>query len=415
MIKKRIGVGIIGTGRRGYLLGICIVELTNKTNLEIKALCNRTYIRMEEAKRGLVARYRQLNINPSIALYTNYEDLIQDPSVDLIMIVTPQYAHLENAVPALRSGKRVFLDKPMAHNLKDAIAIRKEEIKAKNPMIMGFTRRYEKIWHKAYELVKNGVIGDVKMMLIRAILPYHVYFHNWVRRIEWSGGPLADKMSHYFDVFNWFANDYPRMLSSFGGRLVFLPEENAPKRCRECDRDCPYRIGVKEEKFRQDVMIDFSDSRAKENELIKIHDTCVWLPGANIDDHGLVNIVYPNGVKASLFWNLFGPDTDDQETFEIIGEKGKITLTRHIGKLDVVGDYGKYHKVFDEKSKDFDSSHFGADHRLIMELNNFAGGKAPIVSGKEGLEVAREVEAASRSNKLGGEPVLMTDIEDVSI
>jgi predicted dehydrogenase len=414
MVPNKIGVGIIGTGRRGYSLGMCIAELSEATDLEIRALCNRTRVRMKETQTALVEKYKQKNHFPSIALYEKYEDLIADSAVDLIMIITPQYVHREHALPALRSGKKVFLDKPIAHNLEDAIAIFQEEQKTHNPMIMGFTRRYEDPWIKTFELVKKGVIGDVHMMLVRNIIPYHTFFHTWHRRMEWSGGALADKMSHFFDVFNWFAESTPERLSAFGSRAVFLPEKNPPKRCRECNRDCPYRVGQKAQPHRQDEMVDFGDSRSKETELVKIHDTCVYLPGADINDHGLVSIVYPNGIKASLFWSVFGPDTEDQETFEIVGNKGKIVLIRHTGKIDIVSDYGKNHEIMDERKENFEDSHFGADYRLAIELDKFSKGKTPVVSGAEGLQAARVVEAVHRSVKEGGKLILMKDIENPS-
>jgi predicted dehydrogenase len=161
-------------------------------------------------------------------------------------------------------------------------------------------------------------------------------------------------------------------------------------------------------------MVDFGDSRSKETELIKIHDTCVYLPGADINDHGLVSIVYPNGIKTSLFWSVFGPDTEDQETFEIVGNKGKIVLIRHTGKIDIVSDYGKNHEIMDERKENFEASHFGADYRLTIELDKFSKGKTPVVSGAEGLQVARVVEAVHRSVKEGGKLILMNDIENPS-
>ncbi len=170
MLKKKIGVGIIGTGRRGYSLGNCIAELRGETGFEITSLWNRTEVRMVETKTALIKTYSDNNIYPDITLYENYEDLINDFRVDLIMIVTSQNAHRSHAVPALRSGKKVFLDKPIAHNLKDAVAIYKEESKTGNPMFMGFTRRYDNSWTRIFDLVKDGIIGDVKMMLIRAVI-----------------------------------------------------------------------------------------------------------------------------------------------------------------------------------------------------------------------------------------------------
>jgi predicted dehydrogenase len=411
MLSERVGVGIIGTGRRGFELGTCIIDLYGTTKLEIRALCNRTRVRMEEAKASFLSRYSdQHGVSPSMALYEKYDDLIGDPDVDLVLVVTPTYAHEEPAVKAVRAGKKVFLDKPIAQNLEGALKIRKAEQESNNPLVMGFTRRFEQKWLDVFELLQSGAVGDVKMLLHRGVVPYHNIFQSYMRRREWSGGALAEKVSHLFDVLNWFAGEPPDRVSSFGGRLVYIPEENAPIRCRECDRVCPYRVGENQEMVRQDNMVDFEDSRARETELIKLHDICVWLPGADINDHGVVNVAYPGGVKATVFWSLFGPDSDDQETLEIVGEKGKILLNRHYGRIDVIGDYGESHEVFDKKPDRFENSHFGADHRLIEELDRFCKSGVSPVSAKEGLASARLVEASHRSVDAGGDLVYMRDV-----
>ena len=411
MSKKRFGVGIIGTGRRGFELGTCIIDLYGTTDLEIRALCNRTRVRMEEAKTALLARYQERhNVSPQMALYEKYEDLIADPDVGLVLVVTPTYAHEEPAARALHAGKKVFLDKPIAPNLAAAVNIRTAEKESGNPLVMGFTRRFEQKWLDVAELIQSDVVGDVKMLLHRAVVPYHNIFQSYMRRLEWSGGALAEKVSHLFDVVNWFAGGPPESVSSFGGRLVYVSEENAPKRCRECDRECPYRVGEKQEMVRQDNMVDFEDSRSRETELIKLHDICVWLPGADINDHGVVTIAFAGGVKASVFWSLFGPDSDEQETIEIVGEKGKILLNRHQGRIDIISEYGKRHEVLDTKPDRFELSHFGADHRLIEELDRFCKSGVSPVSAREGLGSARLVEASHRSVDAGGELVSMGDV-----
>ncbi|KKK79555.1 hypothetical protein LCGC14_2832340, partial [marine sediment metagenome] len=118
MSSERTGVGIIGTGRRGFELGTCIIDLYGTTQLEIRALCNRTRVRMEEAKASFLSRYRNRHgVSPSMTLYEKYDDLIGDPDVDLVLVVTPTYVHEEPAVKAVRAGKKVFLDKPIAQNL----------------------------------------------------------------------------------------------------------------------------------------------------------------------------------------------------------------------------------------------------------------------------------------------------------
>jgi predicted dehydrogenase len=412
MAQARKGVGIIGTGRRGYDLGMCIIDLHDKTNLEIRALNNRTRIRMEEARDAFLAKYADKGITPDIKLYEDYGALVDDPTVQLIIIVSPQNVHREHAVRALRSGKKVFLDKPMAHRLDEAVPIRREELNSENPLFIGFTRRYEQTWLKTHDLLKQGAIGDLKMILVKDVLPYHIYFHDWHRRMEWSGGVTADKISHLFDACNWFARSPAQRLSAFGGRAVFQPEENPPLRCSACNRDCPYRVVTVLDESRPDMMTDFSSSREKEKELEKIHDNCVWLPGADINDHGIINLSYENGIKASIFWSVFGPDSDDQEVFELVGDRGKIVLTRQIGEILVISDYGNKQERLNMKSDTFDKTHFGADHQLILELDGFVKGEAPVVSGKEGLDSSRLVEATHRSINSGGELIMMKHIPD---
>ena len=411
MSDRRIGVGIIGTGRRGFELSTCIVDLFKSTNLGVRALCNRTRIRMETAKDELLARYReQHDVLPEIALYEKYEDLVADENVDLVLVVTPTYAHEAPAIAVLNAGKKVFLDKPMAESLAKAINIRKAEKQNGNPLVLGFTRRFEQKWSDVRDLIKSGVIGDVKMILHRGVVPYSFIFQSYMRKVEWSGGALAEKTGHFFDVVNWYADSKPEKVSAFGGKLVYLPDENAPRRCGECDRDCPYRVGEMEEMVRPDNMVDFDTSRSQETELSKMHDICVYFPGADSNDHGVVSITYEGGIKASIFWTLFGPDTSDQETIEIVGAKGKILRNRHDGRIDVYSEYGQKHDVLDAKPERFGLSHFGADHRLIEELDKFCKGGAPVVTGSDGLGSMRLVEASHRSINSGGELISMADV-----
>jgi len=143
-------VGIIGTGSRGITcIGRQIAEQSKELDITITAFCNRTESRMEIARDEL----NELAVasgNPplSIRFHATAQQLINDPEVDLIVITSPTAAHAEATIPALRSGKKVYLDKPIAHTLEDSIAIRNAEVEAGNPMIMGFTRRYETPWLK---------------------------------------------------------------------------------------------------------------------------------------------------------------------------------------------------------------------------------------------------------------------------
>lgn len=422
-MSGRIGVGIIGVGRRAYDLAQCIARLRDEISIEVRALHNRTRSRAERVRDELSKSYGASGAVPDIRVHDSQEDLVADNDVDLVMICTPQYAHRQPALLALEAGKKVYVDKPLAHNLEDALAIYREQEKKKNPIIMSFTRRFEGPWITAYDILNaENAVGTIRMILVRNVIPYHTYFHTWHRRVEWSGGAIGDKMSHIFDVFNWYSGASPVRVSAFGGQAVFGPREDAPERCSLCTIECPYRVAeyqgdrkaskvMSQKRERPDAMVDFDESRLSETDIIKRHDTCVWYPGADINDHGLVSIEYDSGLKASLFWTLFGPDSDDQETIELVGDKGRAILTRHEGSIDLVTDYGKSRRTIDARKDTFEQSHFGADDNFIRELDAFCKGSPASVTAKEGLLASRMVEAAHRSIAKGGAVVEMSSVE----
>jgi len=399
-------VGIIGTGSRGITcIGRQIAEQSKELDITITAFCNRTESRMEIARDEL----NELAVasgNPplSIRFHATAQQLINDPEVDLIVITSPTAAHAEATIPALRSGKKVYLDKPIAHTLEDSIAIRNAEVEAGNPMIMGFTRRYETPWLKLREIVSSGKIGDLKMMLIRAVLPYSFYFQTWHRTRAVSGGALNDKGSHYTDVFNWFVGDAKAtQVSAFGGRNVFIEEEDTPEFCSVCDRDCPYRASEAMPDTQDQMKGAVDHSYETETDPLKRKDNCVYKSGADIFDHASIHYQYNNGVVANIFYNVYGPQADDEETLELVGTKGRIILTRLRGEIDIVTDYGeKSHEVIECKSEDFETSHFGADRKLVQEIAAFGRGEQSTVDGAYGLEATRMVLAAMKSIDEGG-------------
>ena len=395
-----VRIGIIGTGSRGINnIGKQVAEQSAELDLSITALCDVSEHRMRVGADAInEAAVRAGNAPFTPTFYKDALDLIDDDNVDLVAITTPTSLHRESAVPALESGKKVYLDKPMAHTVEDAVAIREAEVRANNPLIMGFTRRYERPWLELYDLLERGVIGELKMMLIRAVLPYFRYFNMWHRHRSVSGGALNDKASHYADVFNWFATGKATEVNAFGGRHVFVPRDDTPDFCSECDdRACVYRA-VSPEHLSEylEGPIDATFYEGSDPEHRKDH--CVYKSDADIFDHASLHYRYDNGIVGTLFYNVYGPRADDEETFELVGTRGRMILTRHKGEIDLVTDYGEWkHEVIECKAEAFESSHFGADRKLAQDIAAFARGKEMPAGGAEGLESTRMIMAAMQS------------------
>ncbi len=419
MKPNTIRVGIIGTGNRGITcIGRQIAAQASELNITITALCNRTQKRMEVALGDLNEAAKAADNPPfTPTFYSDPKNLINDDQVDLIVITTATASHLEAAIPAILSGKKVYLDKPIAHTIEDSVAIREAEAQADNPIIMGFTRRYEKPWTDLHALIKSGVIGDLKMMLIRAVLPYSFYFQTWHRTRALSGGALNDKGSHYTDVFNWFAgNTRCLQTNAFGGRNVFKQRDDAPEFCSECDdQSCAYRA----EQARPDTQDQHrgavDDAISANADASQRKDNCVYKKGADILDHASIHYQYDNGIVASIFYSIYGPQAEDEETLELVGTQGRIILTRLKGEIDVITDYGeKSHQVIHCKAEAFETSHFGADRQLVQDIAAFARGSQSVVNGWFGMEATRMAIAAIQSIDQGGQTIRMSDLADSS-
>ncbi len=423
--EQTVKIGIIGAGERGvYTLGARMAERVHDEGFVVTALADIYPERLQEGKQFLEHKYHAADRQVDIKTYSDFHALIEDPEVELIMITSYTSKHIEAAIPALRSKKKVYLDKPIATRIEDSHAIIQVEKAEQNPLIMGFTRRYETTWRKAFDLLQAGSIGELQMILLRSVIPYSRYLQRWHRNRDLSGGALNDKASHHFDVFNWFSGGSPELLQAMGGRSsVFTPDPNAPKRCRECDRDCPYRVvpseTVKERGVFYTLEKEYDDDEAALFNQPSWYDAptyderadnCVYDPDADIFDHALVNVSYDNGIKATLFLSIFGPVAEDQETLELVGSSGRIKLVRNTGQIDIVNEFGARHETIDASDKNLNSSHNGADIGLLKDIRGFCQGHTPVAQSTDGHLSLRMVHAAEKAIQSGGATIKMSEV-----
>ena len=408
-----IGVCIIGAGERGvYYIGTRMAEIAAETGFRIVNVHDTVPDRARYAADHLNAAYAARGIEHTVTVVHDLEGAIADPAVDLVLVTTHTDAHRLPVELAAGAGKRVYLDKPISVTLDDAEAILRAEA-ASNPVMMGFTRRYERPWIEAVGLAHSGRIGAPQMILLRSVIPYTRYLQLWHRNQAKSGGAINDKCSHHFDVLNWIAGSRPVSVSAIGGRSgIFKPDPEAPRRCSECDRDCPYR--------RHHTLVDrfegvgrvANESWLFANRIEDRNDNCVYLPGADIDDHAIVSVAYENGMTACLFFTIFGPWAQDQETLEIVGSSGRLRMERHSGTIDVVSAHGHKTETIAFADPDRASTHFGADLELVRTMRGFMGGEAPPVGCRDGLNSLRMVHAALWSLRQGGQPVDPAQVTD---
>lgn len=405
--KATIGVSIIGAGERGiYYIGTRMAEIAAETGFRIVNVHDTLADRARYAAEHLNGVYAAGGFSHTVSPVADLQAAICDPAVDLVMVTTHTDAHRAPVEIAARAGKRVYLDKPIAVTLEDASAILEAEALSGEPVMMGFTRRYERPWIEAVDIARKGRIGDPQMILLRSVIPYTRYLQLWHRNQAKSGGAINDKCSHHFDVLNWIAGSPAVSVSAIGGRSgIFKPDPGAPQRCSECARQCPYR--------RHHTLVDrfegvgrvANESWTHADRIEDRNDNCVYLPGADIDDHAIVSVTYENGMTACLFFTIFGPWAPDQETLEIVGSSGRLRMERHSGEIDLVSAHGHRNETIRFADPDRGSTHFGADLELVRTMRGFMDGDAPPVGPKDGLMSLRMVHAALWSLRNNGQPI----------
>lgn len=147
-----VRIGIIGCGNRSTAH---LAALRNVPEGKIVALSDLRPEKMAEANKPLA--------QPA-ATYVDYRELIHDKNVGVVVIATPGYLHKEMALAALRAGKDLLLEKPLATNYADAMEIIREAKRSGRIVAIGIQRRYAALDRQTLAIVDSGRIGDVRLI-----------------------------------------------------------------------------------------------------------------------------------------------------------------------------------------------------------------------------------------------------------
>jgi predicted dehydrogenase len=155
--------------------------------------------------------------------YADPLDLLADPHVDAVAIVTPTRTHRSLAIASLEMGKPTFCEKPPALSLDDAVAMRDAAVRAGVPLHVGFMRRFDTGYAAAKRYVQEGRIGRVVVFKSSSRDPYPPSIEY--ARPASSGGLLVDMGIHDFDLAHWFMGPVASV-HAVGGTLAY-PELGA--------------------------------------------------------------------------------------------------------------------------------------------------------------------------------------------
>lgn len=153
--NDKIQVGWIGTGTRGYYL-MERLYVGSGPMVQVNAVCDTYTGNLAKAK----DRVQTMGHNTP-KTYEDYRQLLADPSIDAVVISTPEHLHYPMFLAALKAGKNIYVEKPLAHTIEQGEEMMRAAEKSGKVIQVGTQNRSNSLYQKAKEMVEQGMIGDV--------------------------------------------------------------------------------------------------------------------------------------------------------------------------------------------------------------------------------------------------------------
>lgn len=241
--NDRVRAGIIGSGGRGRLLTAEFKEV----GAEMAAVCD---VYQPNLEAGLKAA------STGAKAYSDYRRMLEDKSLDAVVVATPDHWHARMVIDAVEAGKDAYVEKPMCHKIDEGFEMIAAVRRTKRVVQVGTQRRSSPLFQEAQRLANSGVLGDVRLVTsywlnhqaglsdrkLQGSLDWkqwlgtapqrpqdEVRFFNWYYFWDYSGGLLIGQAAHIVDAIQWFMNSpHPLAVTCSGGR-VNLPGAEIPE------------------------------------------------------------------------------------------------------------------------------------------------------------------------------------------
>ena len=348
---KIIKYGIIGAGTmaREHILNISLIE-----NAEVVALSDPHEVSLNQCKDILKTK---------VPCFKNHQDMIKENLVDVYLISSPNFTHIEILKDVIKTKKHILIEKPLCTNTKDCLEIKKLTKDYPSLFWTAMEYRYMPPVAKFIDEIHNKTIGELKTLTIREHrFPFLKKVNNWNRFEKNTGGTLVEKCCHFFDLMRLIAKSKPISVYASGA---------------------------------QDVNHLDEDYDGKKPDII---------------DNAYVIVNFENGARSLLELCMFAENSDMQEELVATGNKGKIETSvpsnesgkissnLRIGMRD--GETRLETIEVDKKILEAGHHHGSTYYEHLAFLNAIKNNSNPEVSLNDGLIAVAVGEAAEKSIKL---------------
>lgn len=426
-MERRIRVAIAGLGNRGKDAYAPTAGIY-KDQMEIVAIADIVPEKVE-------AMAEEYHIPKEMCFKSAEEMLQREKLADVMFICTQDRQHVGHAIPALRKGYDLLLEKPISPDLEECREILKVAEEEDRKVVVCHVLRYTPFYTKLKEVIDSGAIGEVMAVQANEQVGYYHQAHSFVRG-NWSNSDetspmILQKCCHDMDILLWLTGKSARAVSSFGTLSYFKPECAPPgsaRRCTECreaKKDCPYDA---EKIYITDMTtgIEGGNTNWPVN-VLALHPTkeniqkaleegpygrCVFHCGNNVVDHQVVNLDLEGG--GTISFTMSGFTSHNTREIRVMGTLGDIYAKMDTHSIGIC-PFGKPEEHIDIRDIATGlSGHGGGDVRIVKEfLDWVARGGEPdgrITSLERSVESHYVALAAEKSRRQGGQCVLIDEM-----
>ena len=237
--NDQLAIGFIGMGKQSRGL---INAFLNHRRCRVVAVCDVDATRLTDAHERVNGFYTQRPSRGSAdcAAYVDFREVVARDDIDAVCIATPDHWHAVQVIAALETGKDVYCEKPLTHNIHESVAIINAVKEHGRVLQTGSMQRSSREFRIACELVHNGVIGTIERVECSfgppgvpcdlpeeemepgldwdlwigpaPMRPYssvlsprglHDHFPDWRDYKEYGGGMVCDWGAHHLDIAQW--------------------------------------------------------------------------------------------------------------------------------------------------------------------------------------------------------------------
>lgn len=209
MEKKKVRIGMIGAG--GFA-GTHLAQLKLVDIAEVVAIADIIPEHLEE-------KSKEFNIPDT---YLDYNELLKRDDIDAVVLPLPDQVHAEVAIAAMKAGKPVLCEKPMALDLEECREMVRVSKETGVPLMVGQIGRYTPSFVKAMELIKKGAIGKIFFIESEYAHDYSAIGGAGGWRVTPEREPIIGGGCHAVDLIRMLMNEDPEEVFAYANNMSLV-------------------------------------------------------------------------------------------------------------------------------------------------------------------------------------------------